>query len=125
LRGRGVSFEDDDFDEMKTENGVLNMPGGYKAAWFKDSEGNTLELSETPRIMKVRSSAILGPALAENLRVGVGQKNDKRLCWSENLKSLVSDPGLWVELTGFEPISGPTPRWELERPSALTWPFWS
>jgi hypothetical protein len=33
---------------MKTENGVLSVPGGYKAAWFKDSEGNTLELSETP-----------------------------------------------------------------------------
>jgi hypothetical protein len=33
---------------MKTENGVLNVPGGYMAAWFKDSEGNILELSETP-----------------------------------------------------------------------------
>jgi hypothetical protein len=48
LRGRGVTFEDYDFGEMKTENGVLSVPGGYKAAWFKDSEGNTLELSETP-----------------------------------------------------------------------------
>ena len=48
LRGRGVAFEDYDFGEMKTENGVLSVPGGYKAAWFKDSEGNTLELSETP-----------------------------------------------------------------------------
>jgi catechol 2,3-dioxygenase-like lactoylglutathione lyase family enzyme len=48
LRGRGVTFEDYDFGEIKTENGVLTMPGGYKAAWFKDSEGNILELSETP-----------------------------------------------------------------------------
>ena len=43
-----MTFEDYDFGEMKTVNGVLNMPGGYKAAWFKDSEGNILELSETP-----------------------------------------------------------------------------
>ena len=48
LRSRGVTFEDYDFGEMKTENGVMHIPGGYKAAWFKDSEGNTLELSETP-----------------------------------------------------------------------------
>jgi len=48
LRERDVVFEDYDFGEMKTENGVLNVPGGYKAAWFKDSEGNILELSETP-----------------------------------------------------------------------------
>jgi catechol 2,3-dioxygenase-like lactoylglutathione lyase family enzyme len=48
LRGRGVTFEDYDFGDVKTENGVMNIPGGYKAAWFKDSEGNTLELSEVP-----------------------------------------------------------------------------
>jgi catechol 2,3-dioxygenase-like lactoylglutathione lyase family enzyme len=47
LRGRDVAFEDYDFGEMRTENGVLNL-GGYKAAWFRDSEGNILELSETP-----------------------------------------------------------------------------
>jgi catechol 2,3-dioxygenase-like lactoylglutathione lyase family enzyme len=48
LRGRDVTFEDYDFGEIKTEDGVLIMPGGYKAAWFKDSEGNILELTETP-----------------------------------------------------------------------------
>jgi hypothetical protein len=32
---------------MKTANGLLEM-GGAKAAWFKDSEGNTYELSEVP-----------------------------------------------------------------------------
>ena len=45
LRSRGVVFEDYDFGEMKTVNGLLATPGG-KAAWFKDSEGNTFELSE-------------------------------------------------------------------------------
>lgn len=47
LRSRGVVFEDYDFGEMKTVNGLLSV-GGYKAAWFKDSEGNTLELTEVP-----------------------------------------------------------------------------
>jgi len=48
LRARGVAFEEYDFGEMgRTENGLLNV-GGYKAAWFTDSEGNVLELSEVP-----------------------------------------------------------------------------
>jgi catechol 2,3-dioxygenase-like lactoylglutathione lyase family enzyme len=46
LRERGVTFEDYDFGEMKTVNGVLTGPDGSKAAWFKDSEGNALELTE-------------------------------------------------------------------------------
>lgn len=48
LRSKGVTFEEYDFGEMRTENGLLSAPGGYKAAWFKDSEGNTLELTEVP-----------------------------------------------------------------------------
>ncbi len=46
LRGRGVEFEEYDFGEMRTQNGVLEVPGLGKSAWFKDSEGNILELSE-------------------------------------------------------------------------------
>jgi catechol 2,3-dioxygenase-like lactoylglutathione lyase family enzyme len=46
FKSRGVSFEDYDFgDDFKTEDGVLTMPDGAKAAWFKDSEGNTLALT--------------------------------------------------------------------------------
>jgi catechol 2,3-dioxygenase-like lactoylglutathione lyase family enzyme len=45
LRDRGVTFEEYDIPGMKTENGLM-ASGPYKAAWFKDSEGNTLELSE-------------------------------------------------------------------------------
>jgi catechol 2,3-dioxygenase-like lactoylglutathione lyase family enzyme len=49
LRSRGVTFEEYDFGEgMKTVNGLMTMPPGYKTAWFRDSEGNTLELTETP-----------------------------------------------------------------------------
>lgn len=47
LRGRGVDFEDYDMPGFKTENGLFEYEG-YKAAWFKDSEGNTLEIAQTP-----------------------------------------------------------------------------
>ena len=47
LRARGVIFNDYDFGEVKTVNGLMAM-GGYKAAWFTDSEGNTIELSQVP-----------------------------------------------------------------------------
>lgn len=45
LRSRGVEFEDYDFGEMKTVDGLVDF-GMAKAAWFKDSEGNTYELTE-------------------------------------------------------------------------------
>lgn len=46
LRSRGVVFEEYDFGEMgKAENGLMTM-GMYKAAWFKDSENNIVELSQ-------------------------------------------------------------------------------
>jgi catechol 2,3-dioxygenase-like lactoylglutathione lyase family enzyme len=46
LRSRGVVFEEYDFGEMgKTENGLIDVMG-WKTAWFKDSEGNTIEISE-------------------------------------------------------------------------------
>jgi len=46
LRSRGVEFLEYDFGEMgKTENGLMAM-GEYKAAWFKDSEGNILAVTQ-------------------------------------------------------------------------------
>jgi len=45
LRGRGVEFEDYDFPGLKTENGVATT-GGERAAWFTDSEGNILCLTQ-------------------------------------------------------------------------------
>jgi catechol 2,3-dioxygenase-like lactoylglutathione lyase family enzyme len=45
LRGRGVTFEEYDLPGLKTENGIADM-GGERGAWFKDSEGNILALSE-------------------------------------------------------------------------------
>lgn len=45
LRERGVVFEDYDIPGMKTENGVATM-GDSKAAWFRDTEGNFLCISQ-------------------------------------------------------------------------------
>ena len=45
LRGRGVVFEDYDFPGLKTENGIATDSWG-KAAWFLDSEGNILNISQ-------------------------------------------------------------------------------
>lgn len=45
LRSRGVVFEEYDLGGgMVTVNGLLTA-GPYKACWFKDSEGNTFEIS--------------------------------------------------------------------------------
>jgi catechol 2,3-dioxygenase-like lactoylglutathione lyase family enzyme len=45
MRGRGVVFEEYDFPGLKTENGVATDDVG-RGAWFKDSEGNILALTE-------------------------------------------------------------------------------
>ena len=45
LRSRGVAFEEYDFPQFKTVEGLVTLPHG-KAPWFKDSEGNIIELSE-------------------------------------------------------------------------------
>ncbi len=46
LRSNGVAFDHVDFGEMgATIDGVITTPDGQKAAWFKDSEGNTFALS--------------------------------------------------------------------------------
>ena len=48
LRGRGVVFEEYDFPGLKTVNDIADMDG-FKAAWFKDSEGNILGIGEMPK----------------------------------------------------------------------------
>jgi catechol 2,3-dioxygenase-like lactoylglutathione lyase family enzyme len=48
LRKRGVSFEDYDEPDLKTENGVYSDDTGFKVAWFKDPDGNTLGLEQLP-----------------------------------------------------------------------------
>jgi catechol 2,3-dioxygenase-like lactoylglutathione lyase family enzyme len=45
LRSRGVIFEEYDYPDFKTVNGIA-MLGSDRAAWFKDSEGNFLALAQ-------------------------------------------------------------------------------
>ena len=46
LKARGVAFEDYDIPGQKSPSGVVTA-GGAKAAWFKDSEGNTLAIIQS------------------------------------------------------------------------------
>jgi predicted enzyme related to lactoylglutathione lyase len=48
LRAKGVTFEDYAMGDQgpTTENGVARDPNGGAAAWFKDSEGNILALTQ-------------------------------------------------------------------------------
>ena len=46
LRSRGLVFEEYDFPGMKMENGIATG-GGAMAAWFKDSEGNTMAIIQS------------------------------------------------------------------------------
>ena len=46
LRGRGVAFEEYDFPGLKTVDGIAQLGDVERAAWFKDSEGNILAISQ-------------------------------------------------------------------------------
>jgi predicted enzyme related to lactoylglutathione lyase len=45
LRSKGVVFEEYDMPGIKTVNGIATG-GGAKTAWFKDTEGNILAVSQ-------------------------------------------------------------------------------
>jgi hypothetical protein len=45
LKRRGVVFEEYDMPGLKTVNGIATG-GGAKSAWFKDTEGNILAISQ-------------------------------------------------------------------------------
>ena len=45
LQARSVRFEEYDYPNLKTVEGVADM-GYAKAAWFKDSEGNLLGIAQ-------------------------------------------------------------------------------
>ena len=45
LKSRGIVFEEYDMPGIKTVNSVATA-GGAKTAWFKDSEGNILAISQ-------------------------------------------------------------------------------
>jgi catechol 2,3-dioxygenase-like lactoylglutathione lyase family enzyme len=45
LRGRGIVFEEYDYPDLKTVNGIAEIQG-VKGAWFKDPDGNILAIGE-------------------------------------------------------------------------------
>jgi catechol 2,3-dioxygenase-like lactoylglutathione lyase family enzyme len=45
LRARGLQFEEYDSPTLKTTGGIADL-GYARAAWFKDSEGNLIGISE-------------------------------------------------------------------------------
>lgn len=47
LKEKGVTFEEYDFPGLKTVDGIADM-GGMQAAWFIDTEGNILSVSNRP-----------------------------------------------------------------------------
>ncbi len=44
LISKGIKFEEYNMPSLKTVNGLFKM-NGYRAAWFKDTEGNILAVS--------------------------------------------------------------------------------
>jgi hypothetical protein len=44
LRDRGISFEECDAPDLKTENGIFRDPDGFESAWFRDPDGNIIAL---------------------------------------------------------------------------------
>jgi predicted enzyme related to lactoylglutathione lyase len=49
LRDRGIAFEQYDMPGLKTDERGIAASGPAKSAWFKDSEGNILALTEIAR----------------------------------------------------------------------------
>ena len=45
LKARGVKFEEYDMPGMTMTNSIVTA-GGAKAAWFKDTEGNILAVTQ-------------------------------------------------------------------------------
>jgi catechol 2,3-dioxygenase-like lactoylglutathione lyase family enzyme len=45
LRERGVTFEEYDFPELKTVDGIAELDG-ERGAWFKDPDGNILGIGQ-------------------------------------------------------------------------------
>ena len=48
LQRKGIKFEEYNLPGLKTDHGVVTIDG-MKGAWFKDTEGNILSLTEMPK----------------------------------------------------------------------------
>jgi predicted enzyme related to lactoylglutathione lyase len=45
LQANGVKFEEYDYPEFKSRDGIVAMPDGSKGAWLKDTEGNLIAIN--------------------------------------------------------------------------------
>ncbi|MFE5672495.1 VOC family protein [Agromyces sp. NPDC056523] len=61
LRAKGVEFHEYDMPGIKTENGVVDMDG-ERGAWFDDSEGNIIALSQPSKFNMDEARAIVAGA---------------------------------------------------------------
>ena len=59
LKGRGVVFEDYDFGDFKTVDGLATDPEGNVTAWFKDADGNIHTVISVPELGDYQVSAML------------------------------------------------------------------
>jgi catechol 2,3-dioxygenase-like lactoylglutathione lyase family enzyme len=46
LRARGIVFEEYDLPGLKTVDGIATHESGARGAWFKDPEGNILQIGQ-------------------------------------------------------------------------------
>jgi len=46
LKSRGVTLEEYDYPDFKTNQGIVDLPDGSQGAWFKDTEGNLIALAQ-------------------------------------------------------------------------------
>jgi catechol 2,3-dioxygenase-like lactoylglutathione lyase family enzyme len=46
LRSRGVAFEEYDLPGVKTVDGIATHESGARGAWFKDPDGNILQIGQ-------------------------------------------------------------------------------
>jgi catechol 2,3-dioxygenase-like lactoylglutathione lyase family enzyme len=60
LKSKGVKLEEYDYPNLKTKDGLVDMPDGTKGCWFKDSEGNLISLMQ--RIPAAAASSSRGGA---------------------------------------------------------------
>lgn len=63
LRGKGVIFEEYDLPGLKTVNGIATIDG-RKAAWFKDTEGNVLALTQLAVEPSAYPAGLVRPGVA-------------------------------------------------------------
>ena len=57
LRERGLTFEEYDYPDLKTVDGIADL-GYARAAWFKDSEGNLLGVAQLTRSPQDESATL-------------------------------------------------------------------